>query len=1609
MNGCKQRTRVRARTVLAVGLSVIMTFGGLPASALAQMQEQAEQAQDSNMPELTGSLPVEEFAATDDGPSNDDLFTGYVQKLVAETLPEGSSDVGEIEAVEQSAAESLEGNDLLAYNKLKPMIEEVAAGRRQSTVFEIPITDLGYNGPWTAAALGVDAIVENGQISNDAMAAASARMEVNASRVVRALLADCPYDLYWFDKTQGNSCGLSGGFGAGGQNGQYVLYCPEGSTWSISFVVSADYAEGGSATTVRSDVLSAVQDAFNNAQSIVNQYANLPAYERLKAYKDEICNRVSYNTAAAQGQVSSKNPWQLIWALDNDPNTTVVCEGYSKAFKYLCDLSGLRNVECLLVSGNMSGGTGAGAHMWNIVNMDDGRNYMVDVTNCDGDVETNNYSVGFPNELFMAYGPAGSVDTTYTFTTKQRPVAEGSSSYLPASSIVYNYDADTRANYPDEALAYADSAYAGPVAQSVSLEDATVTFASEPTYNGEVQKLAPIVILDGETLTKDVDYAVSYEPANPRNAGEVMVTVSGLGDYEGSATGAYTIARKVVTVSADDKAKEYGEADPELTATVEGTLGSDQVAYELSRAAGEEPGEYAIVASGAAEQGNYTVAYQPGTLTIGQVPATQISVPAAASGLVYNGDAQVGVAAGEGYALSGATSATNAGDYIATAILKDGYVWDDGTSEDKSIEWSIARKAVTVSADDKAKAYGEADPELTAMVEGTLGGDQVAYELSRAAGEDAGTYAITATGGAEQGNYAVTFKPGTFTIVKASELVPVAVPTGLAGLVYNGDDQVGVEEGAGYTLGGTTVAMVAGDYIATATLKSGYVWADGSTDAKEISWSIARMPIDLPAVAEGLVYNGARQIGIEKGEGYPGYSLVGVVGAMDAGTYDATVTPDKNHCWKDGTYETKQLVWYIAPKPINVPTANAGLVYNGEEQVGVETGEGYLCDYPSAATKVGSYETPVSLLDNYCWSDGSTEDKSIAWSIAPKSVTVRADDKTKAYGEDDPELTATVTGLVGDDEVAFVLAREAGEDVGAYAITPTGDVGQGNYTVTYQPGTLTIEEAPATQIAIPVAASGLVYDGTEQVGVEPGEGYTLSGAASATDAGDYLVTATLKDGYVWDDGTTEAKEIAWSIARKAVTVRADDKSKVYGDADPDLTATVTGTLADDVVEYALSREAGNNVGTYAITAAGDAEQGNYAVAFKSGTLTIARAVIAVPKATNCTYNGKAQTGVTVGTGYSLSGTTSATNAGTYKPTATPDGNHCWADGTYAAKTIQWSIAPLSVANATVASVAMQLYTGSAITPKPKITYSGATLKEGTDYALAYKNNVNLGTATITITGKGNFTGSRSVTFKIAKSVAKLTVTAPKAQTYTGKALTPKPTVKDGSKTLVLGTDYTLAYKNNVNAGTATVTITGKGNYTGTRSVTFTIAKKASTISLAAQTKTYNGKVLAYSGKVTKTGSTGKVTYKYYSDAKCTKAVAATSVKATKTYYVKGTLAADANHTGKTSDAAKFIIAKATQPMTATAANKTASFATLKTKAVTVARPITISKAQGTLSYAKVASGSSAALTVNKTIGKVTVKKGTKKGTYTIKIKVAAAGNANYKAGSKNVTCKVVVK
>ena len=133
------------------------------------------------------------------------------------------------------------------------------------------------------------------------------------------------------------------------------------------------------------------------------------------------------------------------------------------------------------------------------------------------------------------------------------------------------------------------------------------------------------------------------------------------------------------------------------------------------------------------------------------------------------------------------------------------------------------------------------------------------------------------------------------------------------------------------------------------------------------------------------------------------------------------------------------------------------------------------------------------------------------------------------------------------------------------------------------------------------------------------------------------------------------------------------------------------------------------------------------------------------------------------------------------------------------------------------------YDGTAKKPTVTVKNGSTTLKSGTDYTVAYKNNTNAGTATVTITGKGSYTGTASKTFTIKKaSIANFAATlSVSTYTYNGSAKKPTVTVKNGSKTLTTS-DYTVAYKNNTAVGTATVTVTGKGNYSGTLSKTFTI-------------------------------------------------------------------------------------------------------------------------------------------------------------------------------------------
>ena len=280
---------------------------------------------------------------------------------------------------------------------LKQEVRRIANGERTDTQFNINLDGMGF----TSADYA----------------------EVNLRDCVTMLLRDCTAELYWFSRTFG--------YGGGGPSFRVILY------------VSDAYA-GSSDTTVDASKIAAARAAISNANSIVSKYSTYSDANKLYAYRDEICALTDYNHDYGNYDTSTNpNPWEIVWVFDNDPSTKVVCEGYSKAFEYLCDLSSFQSafINCYCVSGSVRWSNGGGgAHMWNVVTMDDGRNYLVDVTNCDG--------WSNPNIRFLKHAVSGSVDQGYTIDTND----------------VYPYDSDTRSAFTDASLTLSTQAYSGPIA-----------------------------------------------------------------------------------------------------------------------------------------------------------------------------------------------------------------------------------------------------------------------------------------------------------------------------------------------------------------------------------------------------------------------------------------------------------------------------------------------------------------------------------------------------------------------------------------------------------------------------------------------------------------------------------------------------------------------------------------------------------------------------------------------------------------------------------------------------------------------------------------------------------------------------------------------------------------------------------------------------------------------------------------------------------------------------------------------------------------------------------------------------------------------------------------
>lgn len=319
------------------------------------------------------------------------------------------------------------------YDQLVPEIQKIAAGQGSSSAFS-----LGIQMTFTKEELGIegDMLVrgDDGQYHFSEETGAAIEKAVNEvmdmDMLLNQLLAHHPYELYWFDKSfSEGAIRVKYSYGTDGQ--QTVMV----GDFVIMMAVSRDYAVTDAATqqyylyspdTAKTGAASA---AAAKAAEVVAANQDKGTYGKLVAYREYITKAVDYNFDVANtANYPYGNPWQLIYVFDENPDTNVVCEGYSKAFKYLCDLTWTGSdpeVKCYLAVGKMDGD----AHMWNVVSIG-GANYLTDITNCDSG------TFGAPDQLFLC-GVRGGVDSGY--------IAD-----LTGGAVTYVYDKETLALYDKE-------------------------------------------------------------------------------------------------------------------------------------------------------------------------------------------------------------------------------------------------------------------------------------------------------------------------------------------------------------------------------------------------------------------------------------------------------------------------------------------------------------------------------------------------------------------------------------------------------------------------------------------------------------------------------------------------------------------------------------------------------------------------------------------------------------------------------------------------------------------------------------------------------------------------------------------------------------------------------------------------------------------------------------------------------------------------------------------------------------------------------------------------------------------------------------------------------
>ena len=486
--------------------------------------------------------------------------------------------------------------------------------------------------------------------------------------------------------------------------------------------------------------------------------------------------------------------------------------------------------------------------------------------------------------------------------------------------------------------------------------------------------------------------------------------------------------------------------------------------------------------------------------------------------------------------------------------------------------------------------------------------------------------------------------------------------------------------------------------------------------------------------------------------------------------------------------------------------------------------------------KAGTATVTVTAAETATYAQAT---KDVTVTVNPKTMTVSAENVTVTADGQPHGITVRVTDPASGYTVKYGTTEgtydldasptqtEAGTLTVYYQVTAenyTTYTGSATVTVRSKSSqTITASNVTATYgdtgVSVSATTSG---NGTLSYAVKSGNAVTVNastGALTIVKAGTAVVTVTASSTSTY---TSATKDVTVTVNPKSLTIAAQDQNIMVGDTVPDLSApvlnthyTVTGLVGSDALTTAptLAYSAtpdNTRAGTYTITPSGANAGGNYTISYQTGTLTItakpAATVTTAPTAkTGLTFNGVDQALVNAGAAsggtmqYALGANAAAAPTsgwGTAIPTgkeakdyyvwykAAGDAEH--SDSDPACVTVTIGTTSLDAQGVTIYAIPDQNSTGEQIKPKPVVKHLGYLLVEGTDYELSYGANTEIGkgTGTVTITGKGGYSGTLTRTFNIVLPAYEgtLTVTAPGAYTY-GDALGAAPAVTSSAGSL----------------------------------------------------------------------------------------------------------------------------------------------------------------------------------------------------------------------------------